>query len=349
MNESALPELSSAPTSTVVRIGHRDGSAVLVLDPDSPFELLRAELRALLDQPDAASQDLHGQPLRLDLGGRELALFDLRRVVHLLRDEYDITVSGVSCTPRALHRFAEQELKLRILLREPEAEPARGAAAAPAACPGRASGRGQEAEAEPAPQADSSDAPTADAAATADAAPDTDAPAEGPKANDDSATETEDEAALPAATTPVAPLVAPRPEEAAAGPRTLSVHRTLRSGVRLRFPGDVIVYGDVNAGAQVEADGNIVVLGSLRGLAHAGARGDESAVIIGFDLRPNQVRIGDCIAFPPERSKPEAPRLLSLLQRDRPAGRSYSPEIAHIEEGAIVLEDYRGRLPGGGR
>lgn len=128
--------------------------------------------------------------------------------------------------------------------------------------------------------------------------------------------------------------------------RVLAVSRTLRSGAIVRFPGDVVVYGDVNAGAHIEAGGNIIVLGALRGLAHAGAQGDIGAVVLGFDLKPAQLRIADHIAFPEGASASRSNSLLSLFQRDRSAKGAFSPVVALVRDGHIVLEDYRGRLPG---
>ena len=40
--------------------------------------------------------------------------------------------------------------------------------------------------------------------------------------------------------------------------------------------------GDVNAGAEIVADGNVIVWGRVRGMIHAGAKGDRSAI----NLRP---------------------------------------------------------------
>ena len=57
---------------------------------------------------------------------------------------------------------------------------------------------------------------------------------------------------------------------------TLLVRRTLRSGQRVRFDGNVVVLGDVNPGAEITARGDIVVMGWIRGLAHAGADGDDA-------------------------------------------------------------------------
>ena len=69
------------------------------------------------------------------------------------------------------------------------------------------------------------------------------------------------------------------------------VRRGVRSGQRVEHDGHLVICGDVNPGAEVAAAGDIVVLGSLRGVAHAGCYGDESARIVALALRPPQLRI----------------------------------------------------------
>ena len=67
----------------------------------------------------------------------------------------------------------------------------------------------------------------------------------------------------------------------------------LRSGQRLEFEGSIVIIGDVNAGAEVIASENIVILGNLRGLAHAGAKGNKDAVIEASEIDAVQIRIAD--------------------------------------------------------
>jgi septum site-determining protein MinC len=70
----------------------------------------------------------------------------------------------------------------------------------------------------------------------------------------------------------------------------------------------VIVIGDVNPGAEIVAEGDIVVWGRLRGMVHAGADGNDEAVVCALDLAPTQLRIADKIAIPPQErgeAKPE--------------------------------------------
>ena len=70
---------------------------------------------------------------------------------------------------------------------------------------------------------------------------------------------------------------------------------SLRSGQRVEFIGSVVILGDVNNGAEVIAGENIIILGTLRGLAHAGARGNKEAIISAGAIETNQIRISNVI------------------------------------------------------
>ncbi len=102
------------------------------------------------------------------------------------------------------------------------------------------------------------------------------------------------------------------------------IKRTLRSGRLVFSEGHVLIVGDVNPGAEIVAMGDVVVWGRLRGNVHAGANGDESAVVCALDMMPTQLRIGGLIAVSPaeKRHKPKA-------------------EIALIRDGRIVVEEWR--------
>ncbi|MDX1613793.1 MAG: septum site-determining protein MinC [Candidatus Promineifilaceae bacterium] len=101
----------------------------------------------------------------------------------------------------------------------------------------------------------------------------------------------------------------------------LVLRETVRSGRSIFHEGHVIVIGDVNAGAEVMAGGDVIVWGRLRGLVHAGALGDRSAVICALALNPTQLRIAEQIAISPAQS-----------------GRKSVPEKAHIQNDQIVAE-----------
>jgi septum site-determining protein MinC len=100
------------------------------------------------------------------------------------------------------------------------------------------------------------------------------------------------------------------------------VRRTLRSGASLRHPGHIVVIGDINPGAEIVARGDVIVWGRLRGMVHAGAEGDEGAVICALDLSPTQLRIASQIAVTPKR-------------RGKP-----QPEMARILDGQVVAEPW---------
>lgn len=105
----------------------------------------------------------------------------------------------------------------------------------------------------------------------------------------------------------------------------LVVRRTLRSGQSLRHPGHIAIIGDVNPGSEVVAGGDIVVWGHVRGLVHAGAFGDEEAVVCALDLVPTQLRIAGYIARSPEERK-----------------RDPVPEMALVRKGQIVAIPWYG-------
>lgn len=73
-------------------------------------------------------------------------------------------------------------------------------------------------------------------------------------------------------------------------------HRgSLRSGQKLESEGSIVILGDVNSGAEVMASDNIVVLGALRGLAHAGAKGNKQAIIAAGLVDTVQIRIANVV------------------------------------------------------
>jgi septum site-determining protein MinC len=105
---------------------------------------------------------------------------------------------------------------------------------------------------------------------------------------------------------------------------TMLVKRTLRSGQRIRFAGNVVVLGDVNPGAEVVAAGDIVVMGTLRGVAHAGATGVTDAIVAAFRLHPTQLRVAGVIGRAPDGLSP----------------RPDAPEVARVRDGVLVVERY---------
>ena len=73
-------------------------------------------------------------------------------------------------------------------------------------------------------------------------------------------------------------------------------HRgSLRSGQKVESEGSLVILGDVNSGAEVMAADNIVITGALRGLAHAGAKGNKQAVIAAGLVDTVQIRIANIV------------------------------------------------------
>ncbi len=330
---------------------------VLHVDDTASFADVRGGLERVLK---ADTEDLRGRNIYLGLGTRDLDLFDVRRITSQLRETFQASVVGVMCTSESIHRHVEHSFKLKIIPAETYEPPAMplGFTGAPVAELEPIDEPEQEIaeETEATPESpedtieeDAGDEPVTDVvqADSLESMIDEAIPTDLPEFGDVDATEiVELDSSL--ADTPI-------PGEG--GRRVMVVERTLRSGNVIRFAGDVTVYGDVNAGAQIEADGNITVMGSLRGLAHAGARGDGRAVVIAFDMNAPQLRIANRIGFsatPPTEETPEATSLKArfqaaslghLLGRDQPISRTYTPEIAWIDGDKICFDTYTGHLP----
>jgi septum site-determining protein MinC len=86
----------------------------------------------------------------------------------------------------------------------------------------------------------------------------------------------------------------------------------IRSGAKIAYDGNVVVMGDVNSGAEIIAGGSVIVWGRLRGVVHAGAQGDQAAIVCALELAPTQLRIAGEIAISPKkqaRTQPEVARL----------------------------------------
>lgn len=124
-------------------------------------------------------------------------------------------------------------------------------------------------------------------------------------------------------------LIVPRPghsenDKIVPSVEGILLRRTLRSGQVARHEGHVAIIGDLNAGAEIIAGGDVIVWGKVRGIVHAGATGDESAVVCALYLAPMQLRIGSHITRAPEdqKNKPRA------------------PEKAFVRDGMIVVEPW---------
>jgi septum site-determining protein MinC len=98
----------------------------------------------------------------------------------------------------------------------------------------------------------------------------------------------------------------------------------VRSGTEIRHAGNIILVGDVNPGGNLIANGDILIWGTLRGTAHAGAEGNQDAIIMILKLGASQLRIADLVA----RVSPEA-------------ADQGEPEVAYITPDGIRLASAR--------
>lgn len=105
--------------------------------------------------------------------------------------------------------------------------------------------------------------------------------------------------------------------------KTKFLRKTVRGGQCIRFPGNIVIIGDVNSGAEVYAAGNIIVLGNIRGNVFAGNNGNNKAIIAAFSLKPEILKIGNIITISPDDYQEP----------------NY-PEVAKVKDGAIIVEPY---------
>ncbi len=122
----------------------------------------------------------------------------------------------------------------------------------------------------------------------------------------------------------------PRPEEQrSVEPQNVSndtalfLTKTLRSGTRIEYPGNVVIIGDVNPGAEVVAEGSVFVWGKLRGVVAAGTKGNENTVVCALELLPMRLQLCEQSVNGSERKE---------------AG---EPEIAFLRKGSIVIEPWQ--------
>ena len=100
----------------------------------------------------------------------------------------------------------------------------------------------------------------------------------------------------------------------------LYLRNTIRSGVEVRHPGTIIIFGDLNPGGSAIAAGDLFVWGRLRGVAHAGSLGNRKSCIMALQMEFTQLRIADQVARSPQV---------------RP--KSFQPETAFVTKKGISL------------
>ena len=92
---------------------------------------------------------------------------------------------------------------------------------------------------------------------------------------------------------------------------------SIRSGQKIEFEGSLVILGDVNGGSEVIAGENIVVLGSLRGLAHAGAKGNKKAIIAAEKIDCPQIRISNIVKEFEKQEDTEKVYKYAFVEKDK--------------------------------
>lgn len=102
-------------------------------------------------------------------------------------------------------------------------------------------------------------------------------------------------------------------------------HRgSIRGGQSINHNGSVVVIGDVNPGGEIIAAGNIIVMGALKGLAHAGSKGNRDCFVAALSLIPSALRIADIITSIAE-------------EYEKKNNKKMLPTYAYIHEGQIYI------------
>lgn len=120
-------------------------------------------------------------------------------------------------------------------------------------------------------------------------------------------------------------------DESSLGVETLYIRSNLRAGQQVVFRGNVVVYGDVNDSAEIIASGDVLIWGKLRGVVHAGAEGDNDAVITSLKFGSAQLRISD--------------KFVSLVQKDAKGKDRKNivpgvlPQIAKIVDNEVHIQE----------
>ena len=95
---------------------------------------------------------------------------------------------------------------------------------------------------------------------------------------------------------------------------------SLRSGQKIENENSIVILGDANSGAEVISGENIVVVGTLRGLEHAGAKGNKKAFISASNIEAPQLRIANIVK--------------EIEKEEENTTKTY----AYVEEDQIIIE-----------
>lgn len=111
--------------------------------------------------------------------------------------------------------------------------------------------------------------------------------------------------------------------------KTKYYHKTLRSGDKIEYSGNLVILGNVNPGSIVRATGNVIVLGFLNGTVFAGLSGEKDAFVGAIYMNPVQLAIGNIIISPKQEK---------ILDTNK-VKKDSDFKIAYLKDGKIVFED----------
>lgn len=71
----------------------------------------------------------------------------------------------------------------------------------------------------------------------------------------------------------------------------------VRSGMEISYPGNIVIFGDINPGGTIKAGGNVIVFGTIKGQIHAGLdKQFRQPFIMGKGMIPIQIRLRHVVA-----------------------------------------------------
>jgi septum site-determining protein MinC len=100
------------------------------------------------------------------------------------------------------------------------------------------------------------------------------------------------------------------------------IKKTIRSGVLIEDPNDIVIIGEVNPGAVIISDGNIIVWGKLLGEVHAGRSGEKTAMIAALEMNPSLMTIAE-------------------VQFENIKRKCKEPEIAYLQHNVIRIDSWK--------
>ena len=279
----------------VVQVIARGTDVAFVIDENAPFDVVAGEL---LDYLSKQSGLWSKGDITINVGQRMLDRDELAQIKSIIEANSGLTITRFWCSPESLGSG-----DLQIEAKPVEAKPAK-ATAPPKSAPSRAK------------------QPVAPPVAHNEVAI--------PEPASNTATES-----LSAVESIIESLKAKHNKNGARNrniTEALFIKSTFRSGESLHHHGDVVVLADVNPGAEIRADGDIVVLGSLKGFVHAGASGDNKAVIIALELPSARFQIGKYHGVAPTSA------------RHKPKSSATGPQIAYVRSRSIHVAPFAGRF-----